>query len=383
MATGASTADLAVLLVDARAGILEQTRRHATIVSLMGISQVVVAINKIDLVDYDQKRFETLEAEFHEIARRLGIASVTAIPTSAVKGENVAFAAQQTMQWYQGPTLLQTLERATKRSGQSVGFRMPVQRVCRPDESFRGYQGTIAGGAVKPGDSVMILPSGETANVSRIVTFDLVRNAGVAGDAVTLVLDRQVDVSRGDMIASIEARPHVGHAFDANLIVLDAAGLRNEGRYWLKSGSRRQSVTVHGKAVLDLQTGDWDNDTELSVNRIASVQLQFVEPAVFDAYDANRETGSFILIDLDTNNTVAGGMIVAPSSNVTSLEPKGAQSVDTLAHEHSGMTAVILPTSLAEKLQESGLIDSEHAKFAALNHSQLAALRDGSEGKNG
>ena len=178
MATGASTADLAVLLVDARSGLLEQTRRHATIAALMGIRQFVLAVNKIDLIDYDEGRFEAIAASFRQFALSLGVIDVTAIPISALLGHNVVHGGGKAMPWYAGPTLIEALELATQRSAQTVGFRLPVQRVSRPDESFRGYQGTVAGGSVKPGDSVVVLPSGTKANVKQIVTFDLVRNAG-------------------------------------------------------------------------------------------------------------------------------------------------------------------------------------------------------------
>ncbi|EJL56326.1 sulfate adenylyltransferase, large subunit, partial [Rhizobium sp. CF122] len=238
MATGASTADLAILLVDARAGILEQTRRHATIASLLGIKQFVLAVNKIDLTNYDRSGFEKITHEFREFALSLGVKQITAIPMSALKGENVVYSGEASMPWYAGPTLVETLELATVRSSQATGFRFSVQRVSRPGESFRGYQGTVAGGSVKPGDSVMILPSGMVANVSKIVTFDLVRNAAVAGDAITLVLDRQVDVARGDMIVSIDSQPQVGLSFDAQIVALQPEGIEAGKRYWLKSGSR-------------------------------------------------------------------------------------------------------------------------------------------------
>lgn len=322
MATGASTADLAVLLIDARAGILEQTRRHATIVSLMGITQVILVINKIDLVDYDKDHYDNIVTAFKTFSKPLGFQSLIAIPTSAIKGENVALAAPQNMPWYQGKTLLQTLELATKRAPNSVGFRFPVQRVCRPDESFRGYQGTIAGGAIKPGDSVTILPSGETANVKKIVTFDLVRNAGVTGDAVTLVLDRQVDIARGDMIVSMGAQPLLSQQFDAKLIVLDDHGLDVDKTYWLKANNRRQKVKITLKSILNLQTSQWNIDDKLTTNSIAKVALQFSSNAVFDSYSDNRETGSFILIDPDNNNTAAGGMIISKIDNVIPLDTK-------------------------------------------------------------
>ena len=349
MATGASTADVAVLLVDARAGILEQTRRHATIASLMGIGQLVLVINKIDLAEYSQDRFEEIVLQFDSFSNDLGFNKITSIPTSAVKGENVALPATESMPWYDGPTLLEILELSAKRSKKSAGFRLPVQRVCRPDESFRGYQGTIAGGSVKPGDSVVIIPSGEYANVSKIVTFDLVRNAGVDGDAVTLVLDRQVDVSRGDMIVSPDARPTIGHGFEAKLIVLTDEGIENNKRYWLKSNSRRQQVVVQAKKTLDLKTQQWNLADDMKVNAVKEVQLNFDEIAVFDSYLDNRETGSFILIDPDTNNTVAGGMITRVIDNVAPIKKSSPDD----------MTVLVLPTELADKILQLSIAEKD------------------------
>ncbi|NRF07851.1 sulfate adenylyltransferase subunit CysN [Agrobacterium pusense] len=344
MATGASTADLAVLLVDARTGILEQTRRHATIAALMGIRQFVLAVNKIDLTHYDKAGFELIAHEFRDFASDLGIKQITAIPMSALKGENVVLSGKASMPWYEGPTLVETLELATVRSAQSGGFRFPVQRVSRPGESFRGYQGTVAGGSVKPGDSVVILPSGMVANVKQIVTFDLVRNAAVAGDAVTLVLDRQVDVSRGDMIVSIEAQPQTGLAFDAQIVALQPGGIEAGKRYWLKSGSRRQRVSVQPVSQLNLKEGEWQaHETSLPMNAIGKVRLSFDETAIFDPYEQNRSTGSFILIDPDTNNTVAGGMISA-KRNTGATEEKGDRVI------------LSLPADLAEKLLASELL---------------------------
>ncbi|ANV24818.1 MULTISPECIES: sulfate adenylyltransferase subunit CysN [Agrobacterium] len=344
MATGASTADLAVLLVDARTGILEQTRRHATIAALMGIRQFVLAVNKIDLTHYDKAGFELIAHEFRDFASDLGIKQITAIPMSALKGENVVLSGKASMPWYEGPTLVETLELATVRSAQSGGFRFPVQRVSRPGESFRGYQGTVAGGSVKPGDSVVILPSGMVANVKQIFTFDLVRNAAVAGDAVTLVLDRQVDVSRGDMIVSIEAQPQTGLAFDAQIVALQPGGIEAGKRYWLKSGSRRQRVSVQPVSQLNLKEGEWQaHETSLPMNAIGKVRLSFDETAIFDPYEQNRSTGSFILIDPDTNNTVAGGMI-SGKRNTGATEEKGDRVI------------LSLPADLAEKLLASELL---------------------------
>lgn len=327
MATGASTADLAVLLVDARAGLLEQTRRHATIASLMGIRQFVLAVNKIDLVDYDRSIFEHITAEFRQLALSLGVTNVTSIPVSALLGENVVHSGRTSMPWYSGPPLIEALELATQRTAQAVGFRLPVQRVSRPNESFRGYQGTVAGGSVKPGDSVVILPSGTVANVRQIVTFDLVRNAAVAGDAITLVLDRPVDVARGDMIASVDAAPVSGLAFDAKLVALSEDAIAPGKRYWLKSSSRRQRVRVEPQLVLDLKSGQWSQTDSLPLNAIGKVHLAFDETAIFDPYEANRQTGAFILIDPDTNNTVAGGMITAKSGRIDGIGSGGKDRV--------------------------------------------------------
>jgi sulfate adenylyltransferase subunit 1 len=342
MATGASTADLAVLLADARAGLLEQTRRHATIAALMGIRQFVLAVNKIDLVNYDKAIFEKIAHEFREFALSLGVRQITAIPMSALKGENVVYPAAAAMPWYEGPTLIETLELATVRSAQAGGFRLPVQRVSRPGESFRGYQGTVAGGSVKPGDSVMILPSGMVANVKQIVTFDLVRNAAVTGDAITLVLDRQVDISRGDMIVSLDGQPMTGLSFDAQIVALQPGGIEPGKRYWLKSGSRRQRVSVEPVSQLELSTGKWQpHASSLQMNAIGKVHLSFEEQAIFDAYEQNRSTGAFILIDPETNNTVAGGMISGRRGELGGI------------HRDGQRVLISLPADLAEEIMAS------------------------------
>lgn len=348
MATGATKADLAVLLVDARIGILEQTKRHAMIASMMGIKQFVLAVNKIDLTNYNQEGFELIANEFSEFALSLGVTNITSIPMSALKGENVVNKAYENMAWYEGKSLLEILELATIKSKQSVGFRLPVQRVCRPNESFRGYQGTIAGGAVKPGDSVVILPSGKLANITQIVTFDLVRNAAVAKDAVTLVLDRNVDVARGDVISSIEAKPMMGFHFDANVISLNENALIPNKRYWLKSSSRRQRVMVEPYSVVDFKTGLYHDVEQLELNNIGKVKLHFEELAIFDTYEENDDTGAFIIIDPDNNNTVAGGMITSRSEEVRHI---GADNDDELV-------LLAMPKEIAKKLQDTEVYKS-------------------------
>jgi sulfate adenylyltransferase subunit 1 len=364
MATGASTADLAILLIDARVGILEQTRRHATIASLLGIKQFVLAINKIDLTNYDRAGFDKIAHDFKEFAATLGVTQITTIPMSALKGENVVYSGAAAMPWYTGPTLVEALELATVRSSQSVGFRLSVQRVSRPGESFRGYQGTVAGGSVKPGDSVMILPSGIVANVSKIVTFDLVRNAAVAGDAVTLVLDRQVDLARGDMIVAIDSQPQVGLSFDAQIVALQPEGIHSGKRYWLKSGSRRQRVQVVPVSQLELASGAWTPAKSLPMNAIGKVRLMFDEQAIFDPYEQNRSTGAFILIDADTNNTVAGGMISGKRAGIDSLK------------QDDGRVLLSLPADLAEQIMASELFASrrDEAEIRRMTSAQAAEL---------
>ena len=343
MATGATKADLAVLLVDARIGILEQTKRHTMIASMMGIKQFILAVNKIDLIDYDRERFEHIAHEFSEFALSLGITNISSIPISALKGENVVNKDYENMAWYEGNSLLETLELASVKSKQSVGFRFPVQRVCRPNESFRGYQGTIVGGAVKPGDSVIILPSEKTANILQIVTFDLVRNAAVAGDAVTLVLDRNIDIARGDIISSIEAKPMIGYHFDANVIVLNENALVPNKYYWLKSACRRQKVMVEPHSVMDFRTGLFHDVKQLELNNIGKVKLHFDEIAIFDSYEENDDMGAFIIIDPENNNTVAGGMISSKSEEIRHI---GADNNDEFV-------LLSMPKKVAEKLQNS------------------------------
>ena len=219
-----------------------------------------------------------------------------------------------------------------------------MQRVARPGEGFRGYQGTVSGGSIKPGDSVAILPSGTVANVKQIVTFDLVRNAAVAGDAVTLVLDRQVDVARGDMIVSIDAQPMTGDRFDAQIVSLQPGGIEPGKRYWLKSGSRRQRVTIEPVSQLELSTGTWQpHATKLAMNAIGKVHLSFEEQAVFDPYDQNRLTGAFIIIDPDTLNTVAGGMITARREDLGGIQ----------IQREGERVIMSLPADLAEQIMAS------------------------------
>ncbi len=317
MATGASTADLAVLLVDARAGLLEQTRRHAAIVHLMGIRQVVLAVNKIDLVGYDRAVFDDIELEFRAYAARLGEMAITAIPLSALKGENIVASARENLGWYSGPTLIEALETAPTAQLSSLSFRMPIQRVSRPGESFRGYQGTVAAGAIAVGDRVTVAPSGQTVSVARIVTFDGDVERAEAGAAITVVFDRKVDAARGDVLTAADATPLTGRDFTATLVTLQTDGLKDGARLWLKAAGRMKRVRVSIDEAYDLGAGRWTKSTTLPVNAIGRVRLHFAEDAIFDRFSDCRDTGAFILISPKTNNTVAGGMIADLAETVS------------------------------------------------------------------
>ncbi len=309
MVTGASTADLAVLLVDARSGITEQTRRHALIASLTGIRQVVLVVNKMDLVGYDANRFAEIESDFRALKSWIKIDHLTAIPVAAVHGFNVVYPNHGELSWYNGPTLLECLENAAVRKNDNQPFRLSVQRVSRPDERFRGFQGTVSGGPIRVGQEVTVHPSNQRAAVERIVTFDGDRQLADPGDAVTLVLDRKIDTARGYYLADASAPMTSAKRFEAQLMVLDDAGIKAGGRYWLKSGARLVQATVLPRKAIDLASGEWQDTGEAPVNTILQASLHLEEELFFDPFNSLRETGSFILVDPDHFGTVAGGMI--------------------------------------------------------------------------
>ena len=310
MVTGASTADAAVILVDARKGVLTQTRRHSYIVSLLGIKRVALAVNKLDLVGYDQAVFDRITADYREFATSLGLTSVQAIPISALRGDNVLEHGANTP-WYHGPPLAAYLE--TVEVGQdavSGPFRLPVQLVTRPDPDFRGYAGIIAGGAVRPGDEVRALPSGVTARVQRIVTADGDLPAAEAGQSVTLTLDRETDISRGDMIVAATDPAGLADQFEAHLVWMHADPLLPGRPYLMKLGSSTVTCTVtHIKHGINVNTLERTPATTLGVNDIAVANIATDRRLPFDPYQANRETGGFVLIDRLTNVTVGAGMI--------------------------------------------------------------------------
>ena len=310
MATGASTADLAVLLVDARNGIQVQTRRHAFIASLLGIRHVVLAVNKIDLTDYSEARFEEIKAEFETFAASFDFDSLVAIPMSARFGDNVSTKSERTT-WYSGPTLIEHLETVEVAEDLDLRpFRMPVQWVNRPNLDFRGYSGTISSGVVRAGDEIVVAGSGKTSKIARIVTMDGDLDAGHAGEAVTLTLADEIDISRGDIIAASESRPEVSDQFAAHLIWMTDKPLYPGRPYLLKAGARTVTATVSElKHRIDINSFEHLAAKKLDLNEVAFCNLSLAAPIAFDPYESNRETGSFILIDRLTNATVAAGMI--------------------------------------------------------------------------
>lgn len=358
MATGASTADLAIILVDARTGLQDQTRRHAMIVALMGIRQVVLVVNKMDLVGYDRITYQTISDEFHIFARDLPLDTISVIPTSAPQGENVTVPATAAMPWYTGITLLDALESADARREGNAGFRLSVQRVSRPDESFRGYQGTVSGGSISVGEAVTIAPSGEQAKVTKILTFDGEQLHAAPGDAITVALDRNIDIARGDMITAHENTVAAVRQVDAKLVVLTAQSLDPAKRYWLKAGSRRQRVRIKPHSVLNLSDQTWSPANRLHQNAIATAALQFEEDAIFDLYADNRSTGSFILIDPDTLNTVAGGMVTgsAEKRDVEAGDLDKTEDATTGQSETEETVTLSLPLDLARQLIRSDLL---------------------------
>ena len=313
MATGASNADLAVLLVDARKGLLAQTRRHAVIASLLGIRYAVLAVNKIDLVEFDRGVFDRIVSEFKAFAAELGFKDIKAIPMSARYGDNVSARSENTP-WYTGPHLLEHLETVDIADGRAAKpFRMPVQWVNRPHLDFRGFSGTIAGGSAAPGDEIAVLPSGRTTKIKSIVRADSSNNsndASEAGDSVTITLADEVDIARGDMLAALRDRPQVADQFAAHLVWMASEPLLPGRSYLMKINHSTVAATVTElKHKLDINTYAKTAAKTLALNEIGICNVSASRPIAFDAYNDNRDTGAFILIDRYTNETVAAGMI--------------------------------------------------------------------------
>jgi bifunctional enzyme CysN/CysC len=328
MVTGASTADVALVLVDARKGLVEQSRRHAFLASLLRIPHLVLCVNKMDLVDWSQERFEEIRDEFRSFATKLDIADLTFIPVSALNGDNVVTRSANSP-WYEGASLLHHLEEVHIASDRNlIDVRFPVQYVIRPHSDdfhdYRGYAGTVAGGVLKPGDEVMVLPSGFKSTISSIDTIDGPVDEAYAPMAVTVRLEDEIDISRGDMICRPHNQPTSGQDLDAMVCWMsETRPLNPRDKFAIKHTTRSARALVNNVQYrLDVNTLHRDESVEgLSLNEIGRVQIRTTQPLFFDEYRRNRATGSFILIDEATNTTVGAGMILGPSSGTQSSPP--------------------------------------------------------------
>jgi bifunctional enzyme CysN/CysC len=311
MATGASTADLAIVLVDARKGLLTQTRRHTYIAALFGIRHVVLAVNKMDLVDYSREVFEQIEMDYRGLAATLGIERVTAIPLSGLKGDNVVTRSASTP-WYHGPALMEFLDMVELGSGANGGlaFRMPVQWVCRPSQDFRGFTGQVASGRVSVGDLVVSTTSGKSSKVKSIAIGDRAVASAFDGQSILLTLEDEIDVSRGDVLAAAEAPPATSDQFGCHILWMGDEALLPGRNYWLKLGTRTVSAVVTEiKYKSDINTQEELAAKRLELNEVANVHLSLDQPIAFESHDDNRLLGSFILIDRQTFATVACGTL--------------------------------------------------------------------------
>lgn len=310
MITGASTADVAVILIDARKGVLTQTRRHSYLVSLIGIRQVVVAINKLDMVGYSQEVFEQIDADYRAFASRLGIEHIHSIPLSALRGDNITEPSPNTP-WYQGPSLMQFLETVElEQAREDAPLRMPVQWVNRPTADFRGFSGRILGGSVRPGDAIRVLPSGKTSRVERIVTLNGDLPQAITGQSVTLTLSDEIDISRGDVIAAADAPPAVADQFEATVVWMSEEAMLPGRPYLIKLGASSIGGAL-GQPKYQIDVNSLDNlpAKTLGLNEIGVCTLSLDRAAPFDPYAENRDMGSFIVIDRYTHQTVGAGML--------------------------------------------------------------------------
>ena len=312
MVTGASTADAAVILIDARKGVLVQTRRHSYLAHLLGIKNLVLAVNKMDLVDYDQDLFDNIVKEYGEFAAEIGIENFTAIPISGFKGDNITDAPSVNMPWYDGPALiahLENIEIATN-AAQEKPFRMPVQWVNRPNLDFRGFSGLISSGIVKPGDPVRIVPSGKNSAIKNIVTLDGELDEAVAGQSVTITLEDEVDCSRGDVISAAGSPPEISDQFESTIVWMSDEALKPGRGYWLKLATQTVSASVQEpKYEININTMERLAAKTLELNAIGVAEVHTDKPIVFEPYVNSRALGGFILVDKITNATVAAGML--------------------------------------------------------------------------
>ncbi len=313
MITGGSTANLAIILVDARTGVITQTRRHTFLVSLLGIKHIALAVNKMDLVDFDENVFDAIVAEYKALTDKLGIEDVTCFPLSALDGDNVVEKSERTP-WYEGTSLLDFLETVPIHTDRNMtDFRYPVQYVLRPNLDFRGFCGKIASGVVREGDEIMALPSRKKSHVKRIVTYDGDLKEAFCPQCVTLTLEDEIDISRGEMLVHPDNVPEVGRYFETMLVWMDEEPMDRNKHFYLKHNTNTTRATVGEICYqVDVNTMEQRPADGFRLNEIGKVHITPAKPIFFDAYQKNRATGSFILIDPITNNTSAVGMIIGP-----------------------------------------------------------------------
>ena len=333
MVTGASTADLAVVLVDARKGVLQQTRRHSYLVALLGIRSIVLAVNKMDLVGYSQGIFDNIESDYREFARKIGLEDITCIPVSGVEGDNIVVPGGNTP-WYPGPMLMDHLENVKVEDEiQTMPFRLPVQWVNRPHPDFRGFAGTIASGTVRPGDRIRVQPSGRESRVTRIVTSDGDSEQAVANESITLTLADDIDISRGDVISIADAPAGIGDQFEAVIVWLHAAPMLRGRSYLMKIGTKVATATVAPiKYKVNVNTLEQLAADKLELNEIGVCEIELDRVIAFESYAVNRDLGGFILIDRVTNQTLGMGLLrfaLRRSDNVH------WQAVDVTRHAHA------------------------------------------------
>ena len=336
MFTGASTADLAIMMIDARKGVLVQTRRHSYLCNLIGIKNIVLAVNKMDLVDYSEQVFDEIVADYTAFAHEIGIKSFTAMPISGFKGDNITTLSENTP-WFTGQPLIEHLESVELdlTTDQTKPFRLPVQWVNRPNLDFRGFSGLISTGSVKPGDAVRVLPSGKTSTVTKIVTLDGELDEAVAGQSVTICFADEVDCSRANVIAVADAPPEVSDQFEATIVWMDDDPLHVGRAYWLKLGTQTVSVTVQQpKYTVNVNTMEHLAAKTLELNAIGVAELATDKPIVFEPYALSRALGGFILIDKITNRTVGAGMLHFSLRRAQNVH---WQATDIGREEHAGL----------------------------------------------
>ncbi len=368
MVTGASTADLAVILIDARKGVLVQTRRHSYLCHLLGIRNIVLAVNKMDLVDYSQARFDEIVAEYRAFASSIGIKAFTALPISGFAGDNVTAPSANTP-WYTGPSLIAHLETVPVRGADDLArpFRMPVQWVNRPNLDFRGFSGLISSGSVKPGDAVRVLPSGKTSTVTRIVTLEGDLDQAQAGQAITLTLADEIDCSRGDVIALADNPPEAADQFEATLVWMADEALTPGRAYWLKLGTQTVSATVRApEYVVNVNTMERLAAKTLELNAIGVAEVVTDKALVFEPYAQSRTLGGFILIDKITNATVGAGML--------NFSLRRAQNVHWQALDVTRKAHAALKMQEPAVLWFTGLSGSGKSTIANLVEKKLHAL---------